>query len=106
MKKFITILLTLIAFNSYSQSHDVTLIHFNYTWNEKNDYKNLSLIKRANISKAFVEDQNADLQASIKSVPTIIIFRDGKQVAKLEAGISMKINATIEEIQELVDINL
>jgi len=106
MKKFITILLTLFAFNSYSQTHDITLIHFNYTWNQKNDYKNLSSIKRANISKAFVEEQSPDLQASIKSVPTIIIFRDGKPIAKLEAGLSMKINATIEEIQELVDRNL
>lgn len=101
MKKFITTLLLLFTFITYSQ--DVSVIHFNYKWNQKNDYTKLQSIKRASVSKALVEEQAADLQASIKSVPVIIIFRDGKPVARLEAGLSMKIEARLEEIQELVD---
>jgi len=101
MKKFITTLLLLLTFSIYSQ--DVSVIHFNYKWNQKNDYNKLQSIRRANVSKAFVEEQKAELQASIKSVPVIIIFRKGKPVARLEAGLSMKIETRLEEIQELVD---
>ena len=101
MKKFITTLFLLLTFSIYSQ--DVSVIHFNYKWNQKNDFNKLQSIRRANVSKAFVEEQTAELQASIKSVPVIIIFRNGKPVARLEAGLSMKIEARLEEIQELVD---
>ena len=101
MKKFITTLLLLLTFSIYSQ--DVSVVHFNYKWNSKNDFNKLQSIRRANVSKALVEEQSADLQASIKSVPVIIIFRNGKPVARLEAGLSMKIEARLEEIQELVD---
>ena len=101
MKKFITTLFLLLTFSIYSQ--DVSVIHFNYKWNQKNDFNKLQSIRRANVSKAFVEEQTAELQASIKSVPVIIIFRNGKPVARLEAGLSMKIETRLEEIQELVD---
>tara|TARA_R100000908_G_scaffold63777_1_gene45661 strand:- start:154 stop:471 length:318 start_codon:yes stop_codon:yes gene_type:complete len=101
MKKIITTLLLLLTFSIYSQ--DVSVVHFNYKWNSKNDFNKLQSIRRANVSKALVEEQSAELQASIKSVPVIIIFRNGKPVARLEAGLSMKIEARLEEIQELVD---
>ena len=101
MKKFITTLLLLLTFSIYSQ--DVSVIHFNYKWNQKNDYSKLKSIKRASVSKAFVEEQGEDLKNSIKSVPVIIIFRNGKPIARLEAGLSMKIETRLEEIQELVD---
>jgi len=103
MKKLITILFLFLSSFAYSQ--DVTVVHFNYKWNQKNDYSKLKSIKRASVSKAFVEEQSEDLKNSIKSVPVIIIFRNGKPVARIEAGLSMKIEARLENIQELVDRN-
>ena len=103
MKNLITTLLLFLTLSVYSQ--DVTVVHFNYKWNQKNDYSKLKSIKRASVSKAFVEEQGEDLKNSIKSVPVIIIFRNGKPVARIEAGLSMKIEARIEDIQELVDRN-
>ena len=101
MKNLITTLLLFLTLSVYSQ--DVTVVHFNYKWNQKNDYSKLKSIKRASVSKAFVEEQGEDLKNSIKSVPVIIIFRNGKPIARLEAGLSMKIETRLEEIQELVD---
>ena len=103
MKKLITILFLFLSSFAYSQ--DITVVHFNYKWNSKNDYQKLQSIKRAKVSKALVEEQGADLQASMKAVPVIIIFRRGKPVARIEAGLSMKIEARLENIQELVDRN-
>lgn len=101
MKNFITTLLLFLTFFTYSQ--DITVVHFNYKWNSQNDYAKLQNIKRAKVSKALVEEQAADLQASIKAVPVIIIFRKGKPVARIEADLSMKIKTRLEDIQELVD---
>ena len=101
MKNFITTLFLFSILLTYSQ--DITVIHFNYKWNSQNDYVRLESIKRARVSKALVEEQSADLQASIKAVPVIIIFRKGKPVARIEADLSMKIKTRLEDIQELVD---
>jgi|TARA_R110001592_G_scaffold224856_1_gene480561 hypothetical protein len=101
MKNFITTLFLFSILLTYSQ--DITVVHFNYKWNSKNDYVKLESIKRASVSKALVEEQSADLQASIKAVPVIIIFRKGKPVARIEADLSMKIKTRLEDIQELVD---
>ena len=101
MKNLITTLLLFLTFSVYSQ--DITVVHFNYKWNSKNDYAKLQSIKRAKVSKALVEEQGADLQASMKAVPVIIIFRRGKPVARIEADLSMKIKTRLEDIQELVD---
>ena len=66
----------------------------------KETFSNLaSLLKSFEIRK----EQGEDLKNSIKSVPTIIIFRNGKPIARLEAGLSMKIETKLEDIQELVD---
>ena len=101
MKNLITTLLLFLTLSVYSQ--DITVVHFNYKWNSKNDYAKLQSIKRAKVSKALVEEQGADLQASMKAVPVIIIFRRGKPVARIEADLSMKIKTRLEDIQELVD---
>lgn len=101
MKNLITILFLFLTLFTYSQ--DITVIHFNYKWNSKNDYAKLQSIKRAKVSKALVEEQGADLQASMKAVPVIIIFRNGKPIARIEADLSMKIKTRLEDIQELVD---
>ena len=103
MKNLISILFLFLTLFTYSQ--DVTVVHFNYKWNQKNDYSKLKSIKRASVSKAFVEEQGEDLKNSIKSVPVIIIFGNGKPVARIEAGLSMKIEVRLEDIQELVDRN-
>jgi len=101
MRNLITTLFLFLTLFTYSQ--DITVVHFNYKWNSKNDYKKLQSIKRAKVSKALVEEQAADLQASMKAVPVIVIFRGGKPVARIEADLSMKIKARLEDIQELVD---
>ena len=101
MKNLITTLLLFLTFSVYSQ--DITVVHFNYKWNSNNDYTKLQSIKRAKVSKALVEEQAADLQKSIKAVPVIIIFRNGKPVARIEADLSMKIKTRLEDIQDLVD---
>ena len=101
MKNFI---LTLILFiSSFAFSQDVTVVHFNYEWNSRNGFKKLDNLKSAKVQYAYIENQSKNLQESIKSVPTIIIYKGDKPVARFEAGLSMKIEIPLDKLQEIVD---
>ena len=101
MKKFILILSLLFSFSTFAQ--DLTIVYFNYKWNERNGYKGLDRLKNVKVQYAFVEDQSESIQSSIKSVPTIVIYKNGKPAGKFEAGLQMKITAKLEEVQALLN---
>ena len=64
----------------------ISIVHFNYEWNTANQYRNLDRLKGVKVQYAYVEQQSDALKASIKAAPTIIIYKDGRPVAKFEAG--------------------
>ena len=101
MKNIILILSLLLSFTAFSQ--EVTVVHFNYEWNSGNKYKGLDDLKNAKVQYAYIENQSKNLQGSIKSVPTIIIYKGQKAVARFEAGLSMNIAVSLENIQKIVD---
>ena len=97
----VLILALLISCFSYSQ--DITTVHFNYKWNQSNAYKNLDRLKHTKIQYAYVEEQSENIKRSIKSVPTIVIYFENKPIARLEAGLTMKINVTLDSIQAIIN---
>jgi hypothetical protein len=101
MKNIILILFLFIS--SFAFSQDITVVHFNYEWNSRNGYKKLDNLKSAKVQYAFVEEQGKKLQETIKSVPTIIIYKGDQPVARFEAGLSMKIEIPLEKLQEIVN---
>ena len=101
MKKFILILSLLFSFSTFAQ--DLTIVHFNYKWNERNGYKGLDKLKNVKVQYAFVEDQSESIQSSIKSVPTIVVYMNGRPKARFEAGLQMRITTELEDLQELIN---
>ncbi len=101
MKNIILILSLFIS--SFAFSQDVTVVHFNYEWNSRNGFKKLDNLKSAKVQYAYIENQSKNLQESIKSVPTIIIYKGDKPVARFEAGLSMKIEIPLDKLQEIVN---
>jgi|TARA_Y100001963_G_scaffold107565_1_gene148723 hypothetical protein len=106
MKKLLLLLLLFSSFLSYSQ---ITLRYFNAEWNSANgvnwcNNKKLSdcEIKYYDIGK----DAKAATKYKIAVVPTIIIFKDGEEVARFQADLSFKMVATREEVQEEIDEQL
>ena len=97
-----TLLLALL-FTTFSYGQDLSIVHFNYEWNTQNQFRNLERLKGVKVQYAYVEQQSDALQASIKAAPTIILYKDGRPVAKFEANLSMRIQETLEEIQEVID---
>ena len=97
----VLILALLISCFSYGQ--DITTVHFNYKWNENNSFRKLDRLKNTKVQYAFVEDQSDIIKKSIKSVPTIVIYKNSKPVAKFEAGLTMRITVTLDSIQAIIN---
>ncbi len=81
---------------------------FNAGWNKANDVpwvmslKDCKTISYTDIAK----QTKAQTKYKIAAVPTIIIFKDGEEVARFQADLSFKMVATREEIQEEIDNQL
>ena len=104
MKKLLLLLL-LISESAFAQ---IELKHFNAGWNSANDVswfmdlEDCKTIGTTDIAK------NPDIATKhkIAVVPTIIIFKDGEEVARFQADLSFKMVATREEVQEEIDNQL
>ena len=96
------VLLTNISFGQ------ITVKHFNAGWNEANGVDWLMELKDCK-TKGYVDiakDIEAQTKYKIAVVPTIIIFKDGEEVARFQADLSFKLLATRKEVQEEIDNQL
>ena len=105
MKKILTIVLVFAMSQVFGQ---ITIKHFNAGWNEANGVVWIMDLKDCN-TKSYVDiakDAEAQKKYKIAVVPTIIIFKDGEEVARFQADLSFKLLATREEVQEEIDEQL
>ena len=97
MKNLILIIFIFFGFSAYAQDK-VTVIHFNYKWNDRNNY-NMRGLQNAKVQFAWLEDQPEHIVKSITSVPVIVILgKDGKVKMQYAADISFKIRVTKVDI--------
>jgi len=100
MKGFITILISSLVCFSYAQ---VKVSHFNSNWNDDNNF-DISKLKECD-KDYIVICHNEELQEKhkIKSVPTVIVFEDEKEIKRYEANIMMQLTCTRKDIQHVID---
>ena len=99
------IVLTLLANAACGQ---IKVTQFNAKWNETNSVDWILDLKDCD-TKNYVDvakDVEAQKKHKIAVVPTIIIFKDGEEVARFQADLSFKMVATREEVQEEIDNQL
>ena len=91
-----------------SLSAQIKVTHFNAGWNSSNDVswimdlEDCKTIGYTDIAK----DTEAQTKYKIAVVPTIIVFKDGEEVARFQADLSFKMVATREEVQEEISNQL
>ena len=99
------ILFMLVVGTAFSQ---IKVMQFNAGWNSANDVtwvqglSDCETISYSDIGK----DKETQKEYKIAVVPTIIIFKDGEEVARFQADLSFKMVATREEVQEEIDNQL
>lgn len=102
MRNLILIAFMLFGFLANAQDK-ITVIHFNYKWNSRNDY-NLRGLENAKVQYAWLEEQPEDIVKTIKTVPVIVILgKDGRVKMQYAADLSFKIQATKEDIQKSIN---
>ena len=102
-----TLILFMILFTQTAFGQ-VKVVQFNAGWNSANDVEwvmgleDCKSIAYTDIGK----DKEAQKEHKIAVVPTIIIFKDGEEVARFQADLSFKMIATKEEVQEEINNQL
>ena len=83
----------------------IKVIQFNASWNKANDVPWVQSLKDCKTIgyTDVASDKKAQTKYKIASVPTIIIFKDGEEVARFQADLSFTLAATKEEVQEKID---
>jgi thiol-disulfide isomerase/thioredoxin len=101
----LVLLLILISSGAFAQ---IKVIQFNAEWNKANEAPWVMKLTDCS-TNAYVDistDKEAQAKYKIAVIPTIIIFKDGEEVARFQADLSFKMVATREEVQEEINDQL
>jgi len=101
----LVIFFMLLASGAFAQ---MKVIQFNAGWNSANEVPWVMDLEDCN-TYAYVDiaqDTEAQTKHKIAVIPTVIIFKDGEEVARFQADLSFKMVATKEEVQEEIDNQL
>lgn len=96
MRALICTGLLLFSLNAFAQKF--TIVQFNAKWNDGHTVK-IPTIYGVDVKFAFLEDQPKHIKERIKSVPVVILYRDGQPIKQWNADLSFKLNLTEEEIR-------
>ena len=101
----LVLLCMLISGNAFGQ---ISIAQFNAEWNSSNEVSwIMDLSDCKTISYVDISEQTKLAQKhKIAVIPTIIIFKDGEEVARFQADLSFKMVATKEEVQDEIDNQL
>ena len=104
MKKLlILLLLPLLAYTQSPCETELCVVQFNAGWNSANDVEWVEKLKDCEIQYIDIAaDAAAQAEWEVVVIPTIIVF-NGKEVKRFQADISFAIQATKQEVQEVVD---
>tara|TARA_A100001201_G_scaffold67965_1_gene63024 strand:+ start:1030 stop:1392 length:363 start_codon:yes stop_codon:yes gene_type:complete len=102
---FLVFIFAIIASNSFGQ---ITVVHVNADWNSSNNVAWFMDLEECKAKKYILIEKDPEVQKKhkIAVVPTIIIFKDGEEVARFQADLSFKMVATRREVQEEIDNQL
>lgn len=91
----------LLSFPALSQN---ALIHINAEFNQSNDWYGLDIVEGIKVYNGYIDHTPAIQQKyNITKVPTLILFKDGEEVYRWEAGLDMKLHTKLNEVQDKID---
>jgi hypothetical protein len=76
------------------------VVYFNATWNANNHYAPIDKLTNCSVQKVMI-DQAPMVQKkfNVDQVPCIVLFKNGVEVKRWEAGLAMKITTPVQVIQ-------
>ena len=99
MRKLLVLLL--LSGSVYGQN---ALVHINAEFNKSNDWYGLNVVDGVKVYNGYLETNPAIKDKyNITKVPTLILYRDGEEIERWEAGIDMKLHIKANEVQDKID---
>ena len=100
MKRLLLSLAVCLSLSAFGQK--ITVVQINADWNSSNTRKDLSALQGCKYVFGWLEDQTPAVKKNVTSVPTVIIYKDGKPVKICRGDISLKLDVTFDDIQKQV----
>jgi hypothetical protein len=92
-----------LLLSSLGLAQDVTVVQINAKWNRSNTMDSLRGLRGCEYVFGWLENQPHQIQSTIASVPIVVVYKDNIARQQYAADITLKLNATFEEIQTLVN---
>lgn len=102
MKKILILLLSLLIYNN-AQSQDYVLLEINSEWNWANKAK-VEKIRGIPHQIAYLEEQTPSFKKKVKSVPLVVLYKDGRPIMQWSADISFKLIVTKEQVMRAIEL--
>jgi hypothetical protein len=80
----------------------LVVVHYNAEFNSSNSVP-LKKISDARVIDAWIDDAEVKEYAGIKSVPTIVLYENGKEIQRWEPGLSLSLSVTHQDVQDVID---
>ena len=104
IRMFAIYLILILMLIVSSSSGQIVVTHFNAAWNDPNKVSYIGELTDCDI--VYVDIAVAPkLQTKHKIivVPTVVIYKDGEEVKRFQADISFSMQATKEDMQDVID---
>ena len=92
-----------LLFSSLGLAQDVVVVQINAKWNKSNTLVELRDLKNCQYVFGWLENQPYSVQSSISSIPVVVVYKDNIPQQQYVGDITLRLSATFEEIQTLVN---
>ena len=98
---YLILILMLIVSSSSGQ---IVVTHFNAAWNDPNKVSYIGELTDCDIVYVDIAaSPKLQTKHKIIVVPTVVIYKDGEEVKRFQADISFSMQATKEDMQDVID---
>jgi hypothetical protein len=92
-----------LSLSSLALAQDVVVVQINAKWNKSNTLVELRDLKNCEYVFGWLENQPYSVQSSISSIPVVVVYKDNVPQQQYVGDITLRLSATFEEIQTLVN---
>lgn len=81
---------------------EVVVMQINAKWNERHNV-DLSSLQGCKVEFGWLEEQPKSLQSQVKTVPIVVVFKNGTPIKQWSADLSFTLDVNLSEIQSVVN---
>ena len=104
IRMFAIYLILILMLIVSSSSGQIVVTHFNAAWNDPNKVSYIGELTDCDIVYVDIAaSPKLQEKHNIVVVPTVVIYKDGEEIKRFQADISFSMQATKEDMQDVID---